>query len=106
MSTMDDYEVKLTQAIYTADGLYLSPEDSARAAKVAANMLKQMEAELFAAITGPSRKRRQRVVRARGSDFETVELDEAGKIIEPLRCTCDGMIVIHGPRCPFYCLTT
>jgi hypothetical protein len=67
---------------------------------------KQMEDQLFAAIVGPPRKQRQTALRARGNGFETVELDDTGNVIEPLRCTCGGMIVIHGPKCPFRYLTT
>jgi hypothetical protein len=69
-------------------------------------LTKQLEAEMYAAIAGPPRKRRQTALRVRGRTFETVELDDDGKVIEPLRCTCGGMIVIHGPKCPFHCLTT
>lgn len=67
----------------------------------------RMDAALIDAVCGGrSHKPRQTALRARGRSFETVELDDNGKIIEPLRCTCGGMIVIHGPKCPFYCLTT
>lgn len=67
---------------------------------------KEIEAKMFALICGPPRKRHQTALRARGRGFEVVELDDAGNVIEPLRCTCGSMIVMHGPRCPFYCLTT
>jgi hypothetical protein len=59
-----------------------------------------MDEKIMEAVRGgPPRKQRQTALRARGNGFETVEL-------EPLRCTCGGMIVIHGPKCPFRCLTT
>lgn len=74
--------------------------------ELAARLAKEMEAELFATITGPPRKQRQTALRVRGRSFETVELDDDGKIIEPVRCTCGSMIVFHRPQCPFYCLTT
>lgn len=54
---------------------------------------------------GRKQKPRQTALRAHGRSFETVELDADGKIIEPLRCTCGGMIVMHQPKCHFYCLT-
>ena len=69
-------------------------------------LAKQIEAELFATIMGPPRKQRQTALRVRGRSFETVELDDDGKVIEPVRCACGGMIVIHRPNCPFYCVTT
>jgi hypothetical protein len=70
-------------------------------------LAKKLE-DLFveAAMGGAPRKPRQTALRVRGRTFETVELDDAGKIIEPVRCTCGGMIVMHRPQCPFYCLTT
>lgn len=55
---------------------------------------------------GPPHKQRQTALRVRGRSFETVELDDAGKVIEPPRCTCGSMIVVHRPKCPFYGLTT
>lgn len=61
-------------------------------------LAKQMEQELFAAITGPPQKRRQTALRARGSGFETVELDEAGNVIEPPPRCCYGT-VLHAPNC-------
>lgn len=65
-----------------------------------------MEEQLFATIVGAPRKQRHTALRVRGNGYETVELDDAGNVIEPLRCICGGMIVIHRPTCPFYCLTT
>ncbi len=50
---------------------------------------------------GRQPKRRQTALRARGRTFETVEIGDDGKIIEPLRCTCGQLIVIHRPPCPF-----
>lgn len=68
---------------------------------------RQLESKFMeAAIGGPRQKPRQTALRVRGTVFETVELDDDGKVIEPLRCTCGGLIVIHRPACPFYCLTT
>lgn len=69
-------------------------------------LAKQMEDQLFSAITGPSRKQRQTALRARGNGFETVELDDDGKIIEPPRCICGGAIYHANPRCPFYYVIT
>ena len=67
----------------------------------------RMESKLMEAMLGgPPRKQRQTALRVRGRSFETVELDDSGNVVEPLRCTCGGMIVVHQPKCPFYCLTT
>jgi len=68
-------------------------------------LAEQMEQQLFATIAGPPQNRRQTALRLRGNGFETVELDDAGNVIEPVRCTCAGWIM-HRPGCPFYCLTT
>lgn len=65
----------------------------------------QLEASLLAAIAGPPRPQRQTAIRLRGRTFETVELDDAGNVIEPVRCTCGTMIVMHRPNCPFAYLT-
>lgn len=66
-----------------------------------------MDREIEKMLLGPApQKRRQTALRVRGTVYETVELDDDGKIIEPVRCTCGGMIVLHRPSCPFYCLTT
>lgn len=69
-------------------------------------LAKQMEEQLFAAIIGLPRKQRQTALRVRGNGYETVELDDDGKIIEPLRCICGGAVYHMNPKCPFYCLTT
>lgn len=61
-------------------------------------LVKQMEQELFATITGPPQNRRQTALRARGNGFETVELDEAGNVIEPPPRCCYGT-VLHAPNC-------
>ena len=69
-------------------------------------LAKQMEQQLFAAIAGPPRNRRQTALRARGNGFETVELDEDGNAIEPVRCICGVYAIMHRPACPFYCMVT
>jgi hypothetical protein len=69
-------------------------------------LAKQMEQQIFETIAGPPQNRRQTALRARGNGFETVELDDDGKVIEPMRCTCGVVFLMHQPRCPFYCLTT
>jgi hypothetical protein len=75
-------------------------------ADLAAWFAKRIEAELLAAIAGPPRKQRPTALRLRGNSFETVEIDDAGNVIEPVRCTCGGFIVLHRPSCPFYFCTT
>lgn len=58
-------------------------------------LAKQMEQQLFAAIAGPPQNRRQTALRARGNGFETVELDEAGNVIEPPpRCWKCGPVLL------------
>lgn len=61
-------------------------------------LAKQMEEQLFAAIVGPPRKQRQTALRVRGNGYETVELDDDGKIIEPPPRCCYGT-VLHAPNC-------
>lgn len=61
-------------------------------------LAKQMEADLFAAIAGPPSKQRQTALRARGNGFETVELDDDGKVIEPPPRCCYGG-ALHAPNC-------
>lgn len=64
-------------------------------------LAKQMGQELFAAIAGPAQNRCQTALRARGNGFETVDIDDAGNVIEPLRCSCGYYSIIHRPNCPF-----
>lgn len=62
-----------------------------------------MDRAMEDAIFGGRRpKQRQTALRVRGRGFETVELDDAGNIIEPLRCTCGAIVVLmHRKGCPF-----
>ena len=64
-------------------------------------LAKQMEQQLFATIAGPPQNRRQTALRVRGQSFETVELDDNGNVIEPVRCICGAYAIIHSPNCPF-----
>lgn len=50
---------------------------------------------------GKPKNQRQTALRALGSGFETVELDDDGKVIEPVRCTCGHYAVFHRANCPF-----
>ncbi len=81
-----------------------TPEELADAQRWHREALDKAIASAF--FGGSVNKTRQTALRLRGRSIETVELDDAGNIIEPIRCTCGGMAVIHGPKCPFYCLTT
>lgn len=74
--------------------------------EIARRMAEKIEADLYAAICGPQRKQPQTVLRVRGRSFETVELDDAGNMIEPVRCTCGHYAIIHHPRCPFWATIT
>ena len=58
---------------------------------------KELEAKLFEALMGGPAT----ALRLRGRSFEVVELDDDGKIIEPVRCTCGCWAVLHRPGCPF-----
>jgi hypothetical protein len=65
------------------------------------DMMQRMEQQLFATIAGPAQNRRQTAFRVRGRSFETVELDDAGNVIEPMRCICGHYAILHQPNCPF-----
>jgi hypothetical protein len=63
---------------------------------------KKIEDSLLEAIMGgPLLKQRQTALRAYGNGLETVELDDAGNVIEPVRCTCGARAVFHRSGCPF-----
>jgi hypothetical protein len=78
-----------------------SPEAKALTAKLA----KQVEEHLSAAIAGPPSKQRQTALRVRGRSFETVELDDDGKIIEPPGPCCHGWGILHAPNCKSWGVT-
>lgn len=67
-------------------------------------LAKQMEEQLFATITGPPRKQRQTALRVRGRSFETVDLDDDGKVIEPPPRCCYG-VGLHAPNCKSWGVT-
>lgn len=50
---------------------------------ISRRLTKKIESMLFDQICGPVRKRPQTALRVRGRSFETVELDDAGNVIEP-----------------------
>jgi hypothetical protein len=64
-------------------------------------LAKKLEDLFMEAVLGPPRKQRQTTLRARGGGFETVELDDDGNIIEPVRCICGSYAIMHRPNCPF-----
>jgi len=68
-------------------------------------LAKQMEEQLFSSIAGPPRKHRQTALRVRGHTFETVELDDDGKIIEPPAPCCRGWGILHAPNCKSWGVT-
>jgi len=78
----------------------MTPDDIQR------KMAKLLEAKLLEALTGGLPAPRPTALRLRGRTIETVELDYAGNVIEPIRCTCIAMIVLHRPSCPFYNMVT
>ncbi len=60
-----------------------------------------IEKTIFGGGRGGGKQQRQTALRARGNGFEMVELDDAGKIIEPIRCTCGAIVVLmHRKGCP------
>lgn len=61
---------------------------------IAKEMAAKMEAMAMEAMMGPPRKQRQTALRYRWGRFESVELDDAGKIIEPpARCPKCGPVL-------------
>ncbi len=80
-----------------------TPEVTAALAKLS----EDMERQIWEALSPMAWKSpRPTAIRVHAGGFEVVEVDDKGDVIEPLRCTCGGMVVMHGPKCPFYCLTT
>lgn len=80
--------------------------DSPEAKAMMARLAKQMEAKLMeVAMGGPRQKPRQTALRVRGRSFETVELDDAGKIIEPPAPCCRPWGVLHAPNCKSWGIT-
>lgn len=74
------------------------PADIEKAKQAFARALEA--ATMEAMMGGPSPKQRQTTLRARGNGFETVELDGAGNVIEPVRCICGRFAIMHLPNCP------
>lgn len=65
-----------------------------------------LEAKMMEAMMGgPPQKRPQTALRLRGNGFETVELDDAGNVVEPPPRCCYGT-VIHAPNCKFWLTCT
>lgn len=62
---------------------------------------KKIEADLFRAMAGPQSSQRQTAIRMRGNRFETVEIGDDGKVIEPPPRCCYGQ-VLHAPNCRFW----
>lgn len=64
-------------------------------------LARELEAKFLETMMGgPPRKQRQTALRLRGNGFETVEIGDDGKVIEPLRCNC-GPVVHWRSDCPF-----
>lgn len=74
---------------------------------MSASLAEVIREQIIAAMLGGKpQKSRQTALRVHGRSIETVELDDNGKVIEPIRCICGSGAVMHGPKCPFYCCTT
>ncbi len=67
----------------------------------AIKLAKRVDDDLFAAMCGPIRQRKNTALRVRGNSFETVELDECGNVIEPPPRCCYGLFM-HEPNCKFW----
>lgn len=65
-------------------------------------LAKAIEDQLTTALFGPVRKTRQTALRVRGRTFETVEIDDAGNVIEPPPPCCYGR-ALHAPNCRIWC---
>lgn len=60
-----------------------------------------MDRAIEAAMMGPPRKQKQTALQlSPGGGFRVVELDDDGKVIEPVRCGCGRMSIMHAPSCP------
>ena len=68
-------------------------------------LAKRIEQAFMDALTGPKVKRPQTALRALGNGFEVVELDDAGKVVEPPPRCCYGT-VLHAPNCRFWATCT
>ncbi len=73
---------------------------------IARKLAEKIEADLYATICGGHKAPRPTALRVRGSSFETVEIDDAGNVIEPMRCTCGNYTALHHSSCPFWGLVT
>lgn len=65
---------------------------------IAHDLAKRLDALFLETMTGPVKKQRQTALRVRGHSFETVEIDDHGKVIEPPQRCCYGW-VLHSPNC-------
>lgn len=74
--------------------------------EISRKLTQKLENMMFEQICGPVQKRPRTALRLRGNGFEAVELDDAGNVIEPVRCICGVYAVVHRPTCPFYCMAT
>jgi len=68
-------------------------------------LAEKMDAALMKQALGGHRKPRQTVLRVRGRTFETVELDDAGNVIEPPAPCCQSWGVLHAPNCKSWGVT-
>lgn len=65
----------------------------AEADKIAAELLDRLNAELWETIAGPTPTQPMTVLRYVNGRFESVPIDNEGRIVEPVRCTCRGVVV-------------
>lgn len=77
----------------------------AEADKIAAELLERMEAEMRETVFGGDvQEQRMTALRVRGMSFETVQLDDNGFVIEPVRCTCGkgSVFLFYSNDCPLH----
>ena len=87
-------EYTLRHEVIPCGNADVDPEVSARFARM-------LEKSLRETLMGLQPAPKPTALRYRHGRVETVELDSAGNIIEPVRCSCGSRAVFHSSRCPF-----
>lgn len=63
-------------------------------------LAKAMDEAIMAAMLGPPRKQKQTALQlSPGGGFRVVELDDAGKVVEPPPPCCHSWGAMHAPNC-------
>lgn len=73
--------------------------------KIMQQLAQRMADDMMAALCGANAFQKPTALRVNSfGAFEVVDLDDDGKIVEPMRCYCGP--VLHRPNCPFFALVT